>query len=184
MARSRVSNETPRGICHSSSVNWPASSATDNDRLRRSRASVPLIPESPGTDSQSSPRATRWRAISSGSRIRSLPDEHLGDTPNCPEIVHANTRVRNRGADCIFGPRDELQNADRIDEAALEQRRVRINDHSGAGDAGVQPGDHLVDELRRASHAASFATHQLLARSWASIAAQYVETAGAAWPTR
>ena len=143
-ARASVAKSIAGGTRQSSDVSSPQSVAIARSRSRRSAAASPRNAVTPGATSHSSPRARSAFTMSSRCRIvvsgnRTGAGERVGDVPHRAEVIHANARVGNAHVQRVLRPRDELQNANGVDESIGEERRVGIDGDAGGNERRVDP---------------------------------------------
>src|SRR5688500_11183301 len=115
----------PGGTRHSSARSSREMPITASSIDSKSARASPLRPTSPGDTSHSSPRAASSRTTTSAGHM-AFPDEHIGDAADALEVVHADLAIRDRPARGALGPRDELEDADRVDDARAEEWRLRV----------------------------------------------------------
>src|SRR3954468_11748016 len=90
-----------------------------------SASASPRSETMPGAGSQSSPRArssaTTWSAVRIGPSRRERGD----DAGRAREVVGADLAIGDLTPDRPLGPGDQLEDAQRVDQAPCEQRRRR-----------------------------------------------------------
>src|SRR5262249_12467328 len=73
--------------------------------------------------------------------------EHVSGSAYGAEVVHANARVGDATAGGVLRPRDELQDADGIDQTIREQRRVGVDRHAVRHEGAIDPVHRPRHEL-------------------------------------
>src|SRR6476661_11038484 len=99
-----------------------ADAASRSMREKRSNAS-PRRATSPGAGSHSSPRARSAATTRSAVRIGASAGEGVDEACRAREVVGADLAIGDLAPDRALGPGDQLEDTQRVDQLAGEQRR-------------------------------------------------------------